>query len=99
MSRLQSLLLLTLVACALLVVAAQHQARKLFIDLQTEQDSERKLDQEWRELQIESQTLGAGKRIEQKAVQQSGMILPDPRKTIIVVLDSNSSAAAKGGTP
>ncbi len=97
MSRLQSLLLLILMASALLVVAAQHQSRKLFIDLQTEQDSERKLDQEWRELQIESQTLGAGKRIEQKAVQQSGMVLPDPKKTIIIVLDPPGSVETKGG--
>ena len=88
MTRLNTLLLLVLVACALSVVTSQHKARKLFIELQSEQDVERKLDTEWRELQIESQTQGNGKRIEQKAAQELGMAQPDAKKTVIVVLDS-----------
>ena len=88
MTRLNTILLLLLVGCALSVVTSQHQARKLFIELQTEQEAERKLDHEWRELQIESQTQGNGKRIEQKASRDLGMSVPDPKKTVIVVLDN-----------
>ena len=62
MTRVNTLLLLVLIGCALSVVTSQHKARKLFIELQTEQEAERKLDTEWRELQIESQTQGNGKR-------------------------------------
>lgn len=88
MTRLNMILLIALVGCALSVVTSQHKARKLFMELQSAQDGERKLDQEWRELQIESQTLGTGKRIEQKAIRDLGMTVPDAKKTVIVVLDA-----------
>ncbi len=94
MTRLNILLLMALVGCALSVVTSQHKARKLFMELQTEQERERKTDQEWRELLIESQTLGTGKRIEQKAQRELGMVVPDPKKTVIVVLDANAELKA-----
>ena len=94
MTRLNTILLLALIGCALSVVTSQHKARKLFIELQTEQDAERRLDNEWRELQIEAQTQGNGKRIEQKAAHDLGMGVPDPRKTVIVVLDGMVPVAA-----
>jgi cell division protein FtsL len=92
--RLNSLLLGTLVVCALSVVTSQHQSRKLFIELEKEQDTARKLDQEWRELQIESQTLATSKRIEQKAVRDLGMRVPEAGKSIVVVLDADVSTPA-----
>ena len=94
MTRLNMILLIVLIGCALSVVTSQHKARKFFMELQNEQDRERKTDQEWRELQIESQTLGTGKRIEQKARRDLGMVVPDAKKTIIVVLDNKASSEA-----
>jgi cell division protein FtsL len=94
MTRLNFLLLAVLIGCALSVVTSQHQARKAFIELQAEKERENRLDQEWRELQIESQTLGTHKRIEQKASTQLGMLIPDPKKTVIVVLDATAPAIA-----
>jgi cell division protein FtsL len=96
-TRVNTILLLALIGCALSVVTSQHKARKLFIELQTEQDAERRLDNEWRELQIEAQTQGNGKRIEQKAARDLGMAVPDPKKTAIVVVDSGVSSAATAG--
>ncbi|AMS31867.1 MAG: cell division protein FtsL [Betaproteobacteria bacterium] len=93
MTRLNILLLVILIFCALSVVTSQHQARKAFIELQSEKERESKLDQEWRELQIESQTLGTHKRIEQKASKELGMTLPDPKKTVMVNLDRSTNAA------
>ena len=93
MTRLNTILLLILIGCALSVVTSQHKARKLFIELQTEQDAERRLDNEWRELQIEAQTQGNGKRIEQKAARDLGMSLPDPKKTVVVVLGDGAPPA------
>lgn len=87
MTRMNIILLLVLIGCALSVVTSQHQARNLFMALQSAQEQERKLDNEWRELQIEAQTLGNGKRIEQKASRELGMRLPDAKKTVMVVLD------------
>ena len=94
MTRLNMLLLIALIGCALSVVTSQHKARKLFMELQAALEGERQLDQEWRELQIESQTLGTGKRIEQKATRDLGMTVPDAKKTVILVLDANASVAA-----
>ena len=98
MTRLNTLLLLVLIGCALSVVTSQHRARQFFIELQAEQESERKLDSEWRELQIEAQTQGAGKRIQQKAANELGMVMPDPKKTMIVVLDSATPAKSDRNT-
>lgn len=95
-TRFNTILLLVLIGCALSVVTSQHKARKLFIELQTEQEAGRRLDNEWRELQIESQTQGNGKRIELKATRDLGMVLPDPKKTVIVVLDSPAPANNAG---
>jgi cell division protein FtsL len=92
MTRLNVVLLIAMIGCALSVVTSQHKARKLFMELQTAQEGERKLDQEWRELQIESQTLGRGKLIEQKAARELGMLQPDPKKTVIVVLGIDGKA-------
>lgn len=88
MTRLNLVILAVLVFCALSVVTSQHQARKAFIELQSENDREARLDQEWRQLQIESQTLGTHKRIEQKASRELGMVIPDPKKTIIIVVNA-----------
>ena len=93
MTRLNTLLLVILIGCALSVVTSQHRARKFFIELQAEQESERKLDSEWRELQIEAQTQGTGKRIEQKAASELGMGIPEAKKTVMVVLEGTAPVA------
>jgi cell division protein FtsL len=98
MTRLNTILLLVLIGCSLSVVTSQHKARKFFTELQTERETERKLDTEWRELQIEAQTQGNGKRIEQKASRDLGMVLPDAKKTVIVVTDGESAQTTAPAT-
>jgi cell division protein FtsL len=53
MARLNALLLAVAVACALGVITSQHQARKLFAELDAEQGAAKKLDEEWTQLQLE----------------------------------------------
>jgi cell division protein FtsL len=91
MTRFNFLLLAAVIGCALSVVTSQHKARKLFTELESQQESARKLDQEWRELQLESQTLATSKRIEQKAAQSLGMHVPEPGKSIVVIVDDKSA--------
>ncbi len=98
MMRLNFLLLALLVFCAMSVVTSNHQWRKAFIAMQAEKERETKLDQEWRELQIESQTLGTHKRIEQKATRDLGMVIPDAKKAVIVVLTTPTQANEKAPT-
>ena len=56
MTRLNLLLTLILIACALSVVTSQHNARKLFVELEKEQELARQLAIELGQLQLEQST-------------------------------------------
>jgi cell division protein FtsL len=93
MTRLNAVLLAAAVACALGVVTSQHKARKLFVELQVEQDAARKLQEEYTQLTLEQGTWSTNKRIEKIASQSLGMKLPDAKSTL--VLAPQESGAAK----
>ena len=76
MARLNFLLLAALTACALGLVTSQHQARKLYVELQKEQELARELDVEWGQLQLEQSTWAMHARIEKVATHSLGMRLP-----------------------
>ena len=84
MIRLNLLLLALVVACALGVVTSQHQARKLFGDLENEQATTKKLGEEWTQLTIEQGTWATHKRVEALASRSLGMRLPDPASTVVL---------------
>jgi len=84
MARLNALLLVVLVACALAVITSQHRARKLFIDLEQAQGAAKKLDEEWTQLQLEQGTWATHKRVEALASKSLGMRLPDPASTRVI---------------
>lgn len=65
--KLNLLLALILIACALGVVSSQHKARKLFVELQQEQEQGHKLELEWGQLQLEQSTWATHARIEKIA--------------------------------
>ncbi|MGZ5081073.1 MAG: cell division protein FtsL [Usitatibacter sp.] len=88
MTRTNAILLVVAIACALSVITSQHQARKLFNELENEQDSAKKLDEEWTQLQLEQSTWATHKRVEAVASKQLGMRLPDPTTTVVVTLDA-----------
>src|SRR6266545_718576 len=90
MTRVNIILLAILVSCALGLVTAQHKARKLFNELQKEQDQEKQLNVEWGQLQLESSTWATHARIEKIATQVLGMRVPDPNKVRTVTLESHS---------
>ena len=95
MGRVNAMLLLLVVACALGVITSQHQARKSFADLESEQTAAKKLGEEWTQLRLEQSTWATHKRVEALASRQLGMRLPDPSSTVIVTVD----AAATGKAP
>ena len=84
MAKLNLLLLLVLVVCALGLVTSQHKARKLFTDLEREQARARELDVEYGKLQLEASTWGLHARIEKVATGTLGMRTPDPRRVRVV---------------
>jgi len=76
MARLNVILLLVLVACALSLVTSRHQSRKLFVDLEREQARARNYDIEYGQLQIEQSTWAMPTRVEKVAREQLRMQLP-----------------------
>jgi cell division protein FtsL len=92
-TRLNFILLLLVIACALGVITSQHHARKRFIELESEQSTAKKLEEEWTQLQLEQSTWGTHKRVESVASRQLGMKLPDPGSTVVVTLDRGAAPA------
>ena len=82
--RLNLVLLLILVGCAFSVVTSTHKARKLFAELEKEQQMSRQLDVEWGQLQLEQSTWGLHSRIEQIAASQLHMQIPQPGRMQII---------------
>ena len=86
MGRLNLMFLMLLIGCAIAVVTSQHQARKLFIELEGEQTLAKKLEEERSQLQLEQSTWATHKRVEAVAAKTLGMKLPDPATTVILTV-------------
>ena len=84
MARLNLVLLGILVVCALLVVTSQHKARKLYVELQKEQELARQTEVEWGQLQLEQSTWAMHARIEKIASGQLLMHVPPPSRVQVV---------------
>ena len=87
MAKLNLLLLAVLVACAIGLVTSQHRARKLFSDLEREQNRARELDIDYGRLQLEASTWGLHQRVERIAAGTLGMRTPDPRRVRVIARD------------
>ena len=89
MTRVNFLLLLVGVACALGVITAQHKARKLFIDLESGQSEAKRLEEEFTQLQLEQGTWATHKRVEAIAAKSLDMRLPAPGATRVITMDES----------
>jgi cell division protein FtsL len=83
-ARLNVLLLALLVGCALGLVTSQHEARRLFVELQREQERARQLEIEWGQLQLEQRTWAMHGRIEKIATEQLQMQAAPPSRIEVV---------------
>ena len=86
MAKLNLLLLLVLVVCALGLVTSQHKARKLFSELERAEARAHELDVEYGKLQLEAGTWGLHARVERVATGTLGMRAPDARRVRVVNL-------------
>jgi cell division protein FtsL len=96
-AKLNLLLLLVLVVCALGLVTSQHKSRKLFSELEREQERSRALEVEFGQLQLEASTWGLHSRVEKIATGRLGMRAPDPRRVRMV--DAKVESVAAGAKP
>ena len=84
MARLNLILLGALVVCALSVVTSQHTARKLYVELQKEQEQARQLAVEWGQLQLEQSTWAMHARVEKIASRNLLMRVPPASRVQMV---------------
>lgn len=84
MLRVNLLLIAIVLASALGGVASQHKARKLFSDLEREQERMRQLEVEWGQLQLEQSTWAAHSRVEKVARERLHMRPPAAGQILVV---------------
>lgn len=84
MVRANVILLIVAVVCALSTVSSNHQARKLFTELEREQNRMRQLEVEWGQLQLEQSTWAAHARVAKIAREKLGMKVPAPGQIVAV---------------
>ncbi|MGD2139368.1 MAG: cell division protein FtsL [Burkholderiales bacterium] len=78
------MLFAVLLLCALALVTSQHEARRLFVALQDEQDRGRELEIEFGQLQLEQSTWAMQSRVEQIASKKLGMRVPEVDRVRVV---------------
>jgi len=83
-TRINLVLLGVLVASALALVTSQHNARRLFTELDKEQELAKQIDVEWGQLQLEQSTWAMHARIEKIAAQTLQMRVPPPERVRLI---------------
>jgi cell division protein FtsL len=101
MMRLNALLTVALVGCALSLVSSQYQARRLIGDLEATQTEQRTLDIVWRQLQLDQASLSKHELIDTAARRDLGMQPATPARTEYITLSHQAmrAAAAQEGGP
>lgn len=100
MGRLNFLLVLFIVLCALSVVTAQNRSRSLFVALERSNQIERQLENEWSQLQVELVALSKGLRVEEVARSQLRMRIPGaPQTRYLSVQTLEAQTPGAGGRP
>ena len=86
--RLNVVLLIALLICALILVKTQYQARHLFIELERSQTEARQLEVEWSQLQLDQSSLGKHERIQANAIKDLNMVPVTTDRTQYITLNS-----------
>jgi len=95
MGRVAGFLLALAMLCALGAITSQHRARKVFVDLEAEQATQRKLEEEFTQLTLEQGTWATNKRVESIAAKSLAMRLPDASNTVIVTPDGRMVSGSR----
>jgi cell division protein FtsL len=101
MTRVGVLCALFLVLSALSLVSAQYRARQLFIDLEHANAANRKLDIEWRTLQLDQTNFSKNSLVETAAVRDLKMQRATPARTQFITVPSRvgTTTVPSKGTP
>jgi cell division protein FtsL len=97
MTRLNVLLLLVLVACALSLVTSRHAARRLYVELTREQAQARAYETEYGQLSLEQSTWSMPARVEKIARDTLHMQLPPVARIEVAGVPTLAAAAPPAG--
>ena len=86
MTRLNFILFFTLIAIALGVVTSQHKARKLYFELEQQEELAKKYETEYGQLQLEQSTWAMHSRVEELATKNLHMQVPDAKRIQVISL-------------
>jgi cell division protein FtsL len=75
-SRLNIVLALLLMVCAMAVIQAQHRSRTYFVELERLKKQAHVLDEQWGQLQLEQSTWANPARVDTLARTRLGLIAP-----------------------
>ncbi len=87
MTRLNLILFFVLIAVSLGVITSQHKARKLYFELEQQQEQTKKYETEYGQLQLEQSTWAMHSRIEELATKKLQMQVPDAKRIQVISLD------------
>ena len=96
MTRLAIMLSAALVVCALGLVASQHRARSLFVELGRAEAQMRQIEEHWSQLQLEQTALATAARIDAKAKANLSMQSVTPQRTLHLHVDPKAEQTAMG---
>jgi len=95
MSRLNVVLALVLVMCALAVIQAQHRSRTYFVEMERLKKEARVLDEQGGKLQLEQSTWANPARVDTFARTQLGLVPPAQERIRV----ETGRVESWGGTP
>ncbi len=84
MTRINFILFFVLIAVSVGVITSQHKARKLYFELEQQQDLTRKYDTEYGQLQLEQSTWAMNSRVEELAAKKLKMQVPDATRIQVI---------------
>ncbi len=86
MSRLNAVMAMILVGCALAVIQAQHRSRTYFVELERLKKEARVLDEQWGKLQLEQSTWVNPARVDTLARTRLGLVAPPQERVHVETL-------------
>ena len=96
MGRVNLIMVVLIVACALALITTQHRARGLFVALERENQLERQLENSWTQLQAEQVSLAKGSRVEEIARTQLKLQTPEGQKTRYLSMSTLAAQEGRG---
>ena len=87
MTRLNFTLFFVLIAVSLGVITSQHKARKLYFELEQQQDLTKMYESEFGQLQLEQSTWAMHSRVEEFSTKKLKMQVPDATRIQVILLE------------